>query len=340
MFNLTARRALINKRGFHLTLAVNNDSKVISDVLFKSSYNNGARESSPRLQNIKEREKTKKHVRTTNHKPHSKRLVIKWSSGTAKQQAAASSVLEEIMAINPKGKIKAVNPEDNTVEEHNIREYLKGIDLNKLGITVVRTLQNEITGEKIPMIKEIQTRLALKNYSNKLSKIKEQELLSKGVGADKIGRRHTESKSDANCKNVKVSWQISDYDLNKQKHNEITSHLRKGLKVALFVNEKDSSNVNPVTAEELSESKSNSLTKKERNRREEVLLKLKEMIADYSTQVSEEGSIFKRMIIKVTPNLVASDQSSDKRALKDQRKKERLEKLNKRLEKKRLKEES
>ncbi|CDO94767.1 unnamed protein product [Kluyveromyces dobzhanskii CBS 2104] len=334
MFRTASRQVVPVTRLFCLSSTLKGESRAVSDLLFSlPTYTGSAQQKHNSSPHHKKRDKNRQ--RNGNGDRNNRKLVFRWNSGTEKQKTAANSVLEEILAANPKGNIKAINPETNKLAETNIRLFLKGIDLEKNGIAMVSIDTDEQRDVRLPIIKEIPTRQALKNYSDKLSKIKEEELIQLGVNIKKVGRRSADSKTDSSWKSIKVSWQISDYDLKKQKTSEITSNLEKGFKVSLFINEKDSSNLAPIDAEELEAMKEVSIPKKELKRREEVIEKLQEIVTEYSSQITQEGLINQRIIMKITPNLVNNKLGVDKRALKEQKKLERQEKLQRRLEKKR-----
>ena len=233
MFGFTVKRYFHSSRHFSTSRSVFNGSKTLADVLFNlPTYDVNVHRNKFGNKVNTDKDNSRKRTPRNHYKP--KKLLIKWNSGTDKQQAAANSVLEEILKINPKGNIKAIDRDTNEVQLTNVRTFLKGMDLETNGITLVKIDEDEKTGEKVPMVKEIPSRMALKSYSNKLSEMKELELLKLGVNIKRVGRRANETKNEASWKTVKVSWQITDYDLNKQKYNEIVSQLQKGLKLSLI----------------------------------------------------------------------------------------------------------
>lgn len=281
-----------------------------------------------------ESSKQKNIIKPIKHKAR-KKLVINWSSGTEKAQEAANHIIKSIFKVNSDGLIKAVNTHENKVNTMNIRDFARGLDLTKHGLVLLRV--EDYNGIKIPMVKIIDSRIALKNYSNKLAKQKEEELLRLGVSQNRVGRGSTyNNKVDSDTKNIKISWQISDADLSNQKFNDISSQLKKGFKVNLHLIHKDSNNMTPinVTGQEITTSR---LSDKNLKRRIELVEKLEEIVSEFSSQILKEGSIEKRMIIKVLPNVKLGEQL-DKKALKNERKKERQERLKDRIERKKQKE--
>lgn len=271
---------------------------------------------------------------------HRRKIVVKWNSGSERAQEAANSVLTKIFKMNDRGTIKTVNQETNRLEETNIREYAKGVDLDRQGFTVVDIQEQD--GSQIPLVKLVESRVALKKYSDELAKQKEQEMASLGISRKRTGKPAENEKSEDCVKQIKVSWQISDADLHKQKANEITAQLQKGFKVYLYVDSKDSFGRSNWADkfEGLGEEAGsrNKLSGKDLKRRSLVLEALQEIAKDVSVQPVVEGSLQTRMIMKLSPKPAASPKQ-DKNALKEQRKRERQEKLHRRIEKKKQREE-
>lgn len=271
---------------------------------------------------------------------HRRKIVVKWNSGSERAQEAANSVLAKIFKMNDRGTIKTVNQDTNRLEETNIREYAKGIDLDRQGFTVVDIQEQD--GSQIPLVKLVESRVALKKYSDELAKQKEQEMASLGISRKRTGKPAENEKSEDCVKQIKVSWQISDADLHKQKANEITAQLQKGFKVYLYVDGKDSFGRSNWADkfEDLGEEAGsrNKLSGKDLKRRCLVLEALQEIAKDVSVQPVVEGSLQTRMIMKLSPKPAASPKQ-DKNVLKEQRKRERQEKLHRRIEKKKQREE-
>lgn len=71
----------------------------------------------------------------------------------------------------------------------------------------------------------------------------------------------------------------------------------------------------------------------EQTRREMIVEKIKQISDEYAVEPVIEGSVISKMVIRLTPR--PSTGSNDKRALKEERKRLRMEKLQKRIEKKR-----
>lgn len=271
---------------------------------------------------------------------HRRKIVVKWNSGSERAQEAANSVLAKIFKMNDRGTIKTVNQDTNRLEETNIREYAKGVDLDRQGFTVVDIQEQD--GSQIPLVKLVESRVALKKYSDELAKQKEQEMASLGISRKRTGKPAENEKSEDCVKQIKVSWQISDADLHKQKANEITAQLQKGFKVYLYVDGKDSFGRSNWADkfEDLGEEAGsrNKLSGKDLKRRSLVLEALQEIAKDVSVQPVVEGSLQTRMIMKLSPKPAASPKQ-DKNVLKEQRKRERQEKLHRRIEKKKQREE-
>ncbi|CAI4043571.1 hypothetical protein SKDZ_10G0850 [Saccharomyces kudriavzevii ZP591] len=269
-----------------------------------------------------------------------KRVMITWSTGTDRAKEAANSVVGEIFKKNYKGNIKVVDPTTHRIEASNIRYFAKGIDLDKVGLSIVNVEQID-NENQIPLVKIVESRVALKKYSDFLAKKKEKELMELGVMNKSFRTAETDKKED-NLKHIKISWQIENDDLQRQKAHEIVSLLKKGSKVTLYLDDKNNINSNKWLEgfEELNnfqENETTRLSKSVLQKRTAVLETLKEIVSEYANAPVLLGNIGMKLIMKLTPKDV-KPHNNDKRTLKELRKKERQEKLQKRIEKKKMKE--
>ncbi|CUS24643.1 LAQU0S18e00958g1_1 [Lachancea quebecensis] len=264
-----------------------------------------------------------------------KRTNFKWSTGSERAQAAANFTLRQVFKLNERGVVKVVNQTTNKLEETSILSWAGELDLQTHGLTIVDIEQRGTFS--IPLVKLVESKTALKKYSDELAKQKEEELMRLGFSSKRTGRKNENDSNEDNLKQIKVSWQISDADLNKQKANEIISQLKKGYKVFLYLNGKDALNksnwAEDITDQEPTHIKKTSM--RELERRQYVVEQLQAIVSEFSLSPAVEGSIETRLIMKLTPKPVAS-KKEDRMALKEQRKKERQEKLEKKLEKKKL----
>ncbi|AET39974.1 Aim23p Ecym_5205 [Eremothecium cymbalariae DBVPG len=268
-----------------------------------------------------------------------KNLVVKWSTGSKRAQEAANSTLSEILKIRPDGNVKAIDTQSNVVSLVNIRELIKGIDLDKEGFIILKVEEDD-QGALVPLVKMLPAKTVTNAYADKLAKDKGIELLKLGVNRSRIGHSTPKDGSNSDTKCVKVSWQISDRDLAKQKANEIMSQVKKGLKVTIILDNKESMNMDPIMKEESQDtSKAAATTRLSEEEREERLIiieQLKQILYTNPVRIKVEGSIRNRMTVKVIPKGSSFDCKEDKRALKEQRKREKQEKLRRRIEKKLL----
>ncbi|EDV12640.1 hypothetical protein SCRG_03543 [Saccharomyces cerevisiae RM11-1a] len=269
-----------------------------------------------------------------------KKILITWSTGTDRAKEAANSVVSEIFKKNHKGNIKVVDPTTHRIEPSNIRYFAKGIDLDKVGLSIVNVEQID-NENQIPLVKIIESRVALKKYSDFLAKKKEKELMELGVLNKSYKNLVTDKKED-NLKHIKISWQIESDDLKRQKAHEIVSLLKKGNKVTLYLDDKNNINSNNwlENFEELDRSQKGEpprLPESVFQKRAAVLETLKEIVSEYANDPVLLGNMNSKMIMKLIPKDV-KPQNNDKRALKELRKKERQEKLQKRIQRKKMNE--
>lgn len=296
---------------------------------YKNNHNNG-----------RFRQTNVNHGFSNNRKASKKprNILIKWSTGSDRAKEAANSAVSNIMRINLEGTIKVINSETNNMEETNIREFARGIDLDEVGLGIVDVHTTD-ESTSIPLVKLIEARVALKRHSDEMAKQKEKELIE--MGMIKRSSKSSESeKGESSVKRLKISWEIKPDDLSKQKTHEIITQLKKGFKVFIYIDSKNSS-----SSKHWLENFENSLpqevklSRKEQEQRTFVVDKITEIVEEHSTQPQLEGTLEDKMIIKLTPK-PSIGESIDKSTLKEQKKKERQEKLQKRIERKKQRESS
>ncbi|CCF58797.1 hypothetical protein KAFR_0F02000 [Kazachstania africana CBS 2517] len=274
-------------------------------------------------------EKKRQYPKTKERK---KRIVVNWSTGSDRAKEAANFVISDIFKLNYKGSIKVVNPATNRLEFVNIRDYAKGLDLTKHGLSIVN-VDHAAKGVQVPLVKIVNSKIALKNYSNLLAQQKEEQLAELGFKKKTMDA----SKNDSSLKHVRVSWQITLDDLSKQKANEILSLLKRGNKVNLYLGDKDTSNSRDwmENFEHLEDAgkEMTHLPKREVERRDAILSKVWEIIDEYSISPIISGNTNSKMLIKLSPKPSILEKV-DKRDLKEQKKRQRQEKLQQRIERK------
>ncbi|SCU99757.1 LAME_0G05292g1_1 [Lachancea meyersii CBS 8951] len=270
-----------------------------------------------------------------------KRFTVKWTTGTERAQEAANHTLQQIFKLNERGVVKVVSQQSNTLEERLFVKWAAGLDLGDIGFTIVNVEQRG--SYSIPLIKVVDAKTALKKYSDELARRKEEELSKMGFSNKRLGKKIDRDSGDDNLKQIKVSWQISDADLNKQKAHEITSQLKKGYKVYLYLDRREelgktnwSEDVSAIQEDE-KKARSPKLSSRELMRRQEVMDRLQEIVDEFALQPVLNGSIDSRLIMKLTPKTTSTNKS-DKAALKEERKQLRQKKLESKLLKKKQKE--
>lgn len=265
-----------------------------------------------------------------------KNIVIRWTTGSDRAKEVANSVMSKIFHMNHEGSIKVVNPATNSMEQTNIRQFAKGINLDEIGLSIVDVDQiDEYT--KVPLVKLVESRVAFKKYSDEMAKQKEKELLEMGV-IKRPSKSSDADKSESSIKRLKISWQIKPDDLSKQKAHDMITQLKKGFRVYIYIDSKNNGNTRNwldnfenIESQHLSDGKK--LSKKELEQRSFVLERIIALLEEYSTQPVIDGTIEGKMLVKLAPKPSASDQK-DKQNLREKRKRERQEKLQKRIEKK------
>ncbi|EJS43176.1 YJL131C [Saccharomyces arboricola H-6] len=340
--------SLVNFRCFHYTKYFHGENASSTTDIFRNAMKRKRELASLREQSHSDgtkniafpKEFIKRQKQPSRNASKKKRILITWSTGTARAKEAANSVVSEIFQKNYKGNIKIVDPITHRIESSNIRYFAKGIDLDKVGLSIANVEQIDDQNQ-IPLVKIVESRVALKKYSDFLAKKKEKELMELGVMNKSFKTLEADKKED-NLKHIKISWQIENDDLQRQKAHEIVSLLKKGSKVTLYLDDKNNINSNNwlegfEELDHLQEGGTTRVSKSILQKRAAVLETLKEIVSEYANEPVLLGNIGMKMIMKLTPRDV-KPQDNDKRALKELRKKERQEKLQKRIEKKKLKE--
>lgn len=265
-----------------------------------------------------------------------KRIVINWNSGTERAQDAANKVIREVFKLNSKGSIRIFDDKTHKIETSNIKYYAKGLDLDKFGVSIVdiETVTEDI---RIPLVKIVDCKTALKKYSDDMAKDKEQELMEKGLLRRKA---YDSSKNEGALKHIKLSWKIREDDLLNQKSHEIESLLKKGNKVNIYIDDRTDTPKNwleefenSMTPSEEETQKEVRVPKKELRRRNEILEQIQTLVEDLSVAPVIEGDVTSRIMIRLVPK-PATKEKVDRHNLKEERRRERQEKLEKRIQKK------
>lgn len=328
---------LTNIRGFHAFNYLFNSADLLQRIradFYKGDHRTPSLKSLPRT-NQPFKIHQKEHFQRDRPPKAKKKLVIKWSTGTDRAQAAANAIVKEILEANRRGEIKVIDHDTNNIQSLSIRDFVKGLNLDTHGLSIV-DVEKANSGLQIPLIKVIDVKTALKKYTDHIAKVKEQELSTLGV----LKKKNSSMKRDNSSKHIKISWEISDDDLKNQKTNEIVSLLQKGHKVNLYIDSK-STNLSKIAIDNFLEVNDEEhhykLSKREFKNRTSLVENIKGIVELHSIKPVIEGSINHKMMIKLTPKQIPKE-TVDRNALKNERKRERQLKLQKRIEKKKSKE--
>ncbi|SMN22833.1 similar to Saccharomyces cerevisiae YJL131C AIM23 Putative protein of unknown function [Maudiozyma saulgeensis] len=356
-FNRFSKRSMFFRRSAIIVRSFNSNNKGTlesRDLLRDIISNRQAKTSSLRVNGVKNRNFTL--ARGTNHNGHftkrnpnpnhnpnhnikkKKRIVINWDSGTERAQEAANHTIKEVFKLNSKGNIRIFDKESHKIEQSNIRYYARGLDLNTLGMSIVDI--ETVDGEtRIPLIKIVDSKTALKRYSDDMAKLKENELIEKGI----IRKRFSDpSKSEDTLKHIKLSWKIREDDLLNQKAHEIEGLLQKGNKVNIYIDDNNNGTpkhwlddfeklLNPAVEED-SQAPAR-IPKRELKHRNEIMEQIKTLVNELSVTPVIEGDVTSKVIIRLSPK-PSTKPNVDKQELKEERRRARQEKLEKRIQKK------
>ncbi|CCE61982.1 hypothetical protein TPHA_0B03100 [Tetrapisispora phaffii CBS 4417] len=263
-----------------------------------------------------------------------------WINGTEKAKLAATLTYKEILKHNKFGKIKTINPTTGKLTDSKIQDIIRNIDLDKNGIQIVnfeKNMDESIT----PIVKIIESKIALEKYSQDLAKIKNQELVESGSSANKFKGKKPNEKSAKSIKYIRITWRIENDDLRRQKAHEIQTALKRGMKVHIFIDDNYNASNNWITDFELHLNDSDhKLTKSENTKRESLVKTLEQIFQSDSISPIIAGSIKSKMLIKLSPiqekTESKGDSNKDNKAkdLKTQKKLLRQQKLEERTKRK------
>lgn len=273
-----------------------------------------------------------------------KLVIPKWEYGTDLEKQYMNELLKTIYTINEDGRVSYVSPTGD-IEYASVLKYIDTVPENHvLGIVDIQ----EQRGEKVAFIKLFERKVKLQEFSDKLAEEK-----------TKLFGRTRKNKRISSLKSIKVSWEISQKDLDNQKTNEIMGHLKKGYKIRLVIGQKDligrrnfNFNKEAIEAEEIEdefdafneddlyESKNfQELYPYEEARRNKVLEQIKSVFEELA-KIEIKGDIRHKIVINAEPLVKEEAKKEEKKSLKDQKKAERRLKEQLRQEKKKAKMES
>jgi hypothetical protein len=234
--------------------------------------------------------------------------------------------IKEIYEINPSFKI--VTPAESGIVQLPLRRFIQDL-LPDESFDILDV--QEIKGSRLAFLKTLDKKVCLKNYNEKLAEEK-----------SKLFGRTREKKRDAGVKFIKVSWEISEHDLQNQKTNEILGLVKSGQKIVLLIDTREKiGNKNlvfeiaPVAPEEAEMQKKPKLGELEEIRRHKILDYIKGLFGDEIIEVT--GSLDNRILITVKPAAVQKRDPVVEKIGKDAKKLERQLKQKQREEEKRAK---
>lgn len=248
------------------------------------------------------------------HASHVRTRTVKFNfdTGSEKAKSALKEIITKVQKLGTSYKVNFVSPESNRLTEMHLVDIVNTTDLNKLGLLVI---EPKIEGE-LPLIRLIDVKDMVKEYSDRLAALKEKELLDLGSFAAQRAmnqRIQAEKKKNA-TKILTLSWSISVSDLVNQKKNEIMKRINKGDKFIIFVGEKSS-----LYSARNSSDKEDSILKQldtsrtkwdrmdedaltlELKKRELLVEKLSEILVESDSKYEVSGSPDARMTFNVSP---------------------------------------
>lgn len=257
---------------------------------------------------------------------------FKWTDSTDLENQYMTYIIKKIFKINSNLNV-ILYDEVKGIQNFTLREFIKTLK-NDESFDILNI--QEINNEKYPFLKIIDKPTCLKSFNEKLAEEK-----------SKLYGRTIEKKRDLGVKYLKLSWEISEHDLQNQKLNEIKNLLKMGQKTILLIDTKNELSSKNLTFE-IEKPRENYIEPKlnefEAIRRNKILEFLKNLFTLLESEFDISGSINKRILMNVKPKKIevvkSKEKSNDKKLERQLKQKQREEEKKLKLqEKKRLYEE-
>lgn len=279
--------------------------------------------------------------------------IPKWEYGTDLEKEYMNHVFKQIYEVNEEGLVLFIN-DSGELEEGTVLRY---VDLVPKDHVIGIVDKQEQRGEMFTLVKILPRRAKLQEYSDKMAENK----------TKLYGRGNKKPKNkDASLKHIKISWEISQSDLDNQKTNEVISQLKKGFKILLVIGQRRDIGAKRFSFDELSQKKESELSQEEKEKLEEIeneqeegeeefqalnhfeqtrrnkVLEQVKAIFEERSKYTVKGDIRSRIVINAEPleTVTPEKKEDEKKKLKEQKKLERQLKEKQRLEKKKAKMES
>lgn len=231
--------------------------------------------------------------------------------------------LKQVFSINSRFEVMAIGGQGGA-SRMKLKTFLRRLEEDEAFDVVDIQTVDDI---QFPIVRATNKVATLKTFSDK-----------RAVEVTKMFGRTHERKRTGNLNFIKISWEISQNDLENQKTNEITSQLKKGNKLTIAIDTKDNLQDSRYAFEADTISKGGQLNKLEELRRQKAFEYLKTILEENGT-VEYNGAITGKMIITVTPKAKV-DNKAAKKTEKNKKKQERLEKQRMREEAKKAEREA
>lgn len=234
---------------------------------------------------------------------------FKWTIGANElDNEYTTSKIKEVFNVNPK--LRVMHYTDSGVREDSLRHFIKNLGPeDSFDIVNVQAIDNA----QVPFLRIISKEVTLKNYNEKLAQEK-----------SKLYGRTREKKRESGIKYIKISWSISQHDLENQKRAEIESHLKKEQTILILIDTKENlGNKNTTfTIEEPQDPDYHPprLAELEEIRRQKILEHLKSF---FDADFQAEGDIRSKYLITIKAKTSKKASKEEKKTQQNQKKLER-----------------
>lgn len=280
------------------------------------------------------------------HLPPKRALKFRFDTGTDQAQAAVKDLITRVHKYDTQYRVQFLDPNTNKIRPMHFVDVVNGTNFATEGLLVVGPKEGEL-----PLVRVNKVPDMIRDYTNKLAGIKERELLELGSHTAKraVSMRAQAEKKKSATKVLTLAWNISVSDLLNQKKNEIFKRVKKEENFVIFVGEKGSlHNARRLAEKEdgflkllgtlvtVVETDAEEELTIEQRRREMILERLKEILAEMECKYEVTGGVDTRLALACTPKVGGKNkvvQTDDpellpkelKRLKKAARQKERVE---------------
>ncbi|XBA50717.1 hypothetical protein SBP28_005300 [Candidozyma auris] len=286
-------------------------------------------------------DKTRHNQRNKERDNYRRTRIVRFNfeSGSDQAKLAVKDLIKQVQAMSPTYKVQVHDPETRGLTVTNFADIVNSTDFSSEGLSLLPPSRGRPGQPSYPIIKKVKIQEMLTQFSETLAARKQQELLEMGSSAAmrSMTQRQQAERKKSSLKIVPLSWSISIQDLCNQKYNEIARRVKKQDKFFVYLGDKNSLQDSKKATEK--ERLMGSLTgtstirkqaedslEVELRKRERVVEKVREILAELDCPYEESGSVDTRAAFHCSPKKIQVPQTSGEMTEKEQKKQKRAAK--------------